>query len=74
MKLSSTDLALEVATHIAIPGMGENQALNIAEKALAYAQSEASRLFGHLAGGSDDQVGRGGAEAAPGDLGGSFPR
>ena len=69
MRLSSTELVVEIATHIAIPGMGDNQALNIAERALSNAQSEASRLFGHLVGGADDQVGQGGAETPERDLG-----
>ena len=69
MRLSSTELVVEIAAHIAIPGMGDNQALNIAERALSNAQSEASRLFGHLVGGADDQVGHQGAETPPRDLG-----
>lgn len=69
MRLSSTELVVEIATHIAIPGMGNNQALNIAEKALSNAQSEASRLFGHLVGGADDEVGPRGAETPSRDMG-----
>jgi hypothetical protein len=68
MRLSSTELVVEIATHIATPGMGDNQALNIAERALSNAQSEASRLFGHLVGGADDQVEQRGAKTSSRDL------